>query len=400
MLEGIKVVEMASIAAGPAAAAMMAEWGADVIKIEPIEGDRGRHTLPGLGVHNLEINPDVDLHNRGKRSIALQLNNPESHEIILKLIEKTDVFLTNMQPHKLEQRKLDWPDLSAVNPRLIYASITGYGRKGPHRELPGIDHAAFWARSGMVNLITPKGQEPVPIRMAMGDRVTAMALLSGILAAYIEMLKTGRGKIVEASLLRTGIFTVGTDIALQTVRGRVGSNKPRHDNVNPYHSFFPTKDDRWMAVNFGMAKNLGDALGHPELNDDPRFIDAPTRRKHNKEIVDIFDKIFKERTLAEWYQRFEEKADFVWAPVNTPGDVLEDPQAQAAGAFVDIPRKDGKGTYRGPAMPVGFFNDDGSPDGLPKTQAPDLGEQTDEILKSIGYSDDYILELRDKTIVA
>ena len=398
MLEGIKVVEMASIAAGPVAAAMLAEWGADVIKVEPLTGDGGRGVMAGLGVTDLEVNPDFDLHNRGKRSVALDLSVPEGREIVLELVRNADVFLTSMLPHKLGRRKIDWPDLHAINPRLIYANVTGYGRKGPDRELRGIDHAAFWARSGAAGLMSPTGSDPVPIRLAMGDRVTASVLLSGVLAAYIDVQRTGRGKLVETSLLRAGIFAVGTDIAMQAVRGWVGSNKPRHQNVNPYHGFYPTKDDRWIAVNFRRAKSVGEALGHPELDTDPRFASFESRRKHTAGIVETLDGIFRERTLDEWCDRFRQ-FEFIWAPVQSAAEVVADPQAEAAGAFVQIPRKDGKGTYRAPAMPVSFFNDDGSPDGLPWTQGPELGEHTDEVLRAIGYDTRAIAALREKRVI-
>jgi crotonobetainyl-CoA:carnitine CoA-transferase CaiB-like acyl-CoA transferase len=397
MLEGMKVVEMASIAAGPSAGAMLAEWGADVIKIEPLSGDSGRHTLRGLGVTDLAYNPEFDLHNRGKRSIALDLSRPESYAIISALVAKADVFLTNMLSEKQAERKLDWAHLSAVNPRLVHASISGYGSSGPVSQNRAIDHSAFWSRSGLAHLLTPKGQEPVPVRMAMGDRIAGLALLSGLLAAYIEAQRTGRGKVVETSLLRAGIYTVGTDMGLQGARGRVGSSQPRHSIVNPYQTFFPTKDDRWIAVNLGGGQELPAVLDHPELADDPRLVDAPTRRKHAAEIIDLFDSIFRERTLAEWCERLE-SANFIWAPVQTAADVVADPQAEAAGAFVSIPLKGG-GAYRGPAMPVGFLNGDGERDGLPSGQAPELGENTDEILTGLGYAPDKVAALRAEGVI-
>lgn len=399
MLEGVKVVEMASIAAGPVAAAMLAEWGADVIKIEPLAGDPGRHTMAGLGVSDLKVDGGFELHNRGKRSIALQLSTPEAREIAHKLLKDADIFVTNMLPNRLRDHGLDWPDLRVVNPKLVYANITGYGREGADKDLRGIDHAAFWSRSGMVHLMTPKGMDPIPIRMAMGDRITAMALVSGILAAYIDALRTGKGKLVDTSLLRVGAFAVGTDMALQLTRGRVGSHKPRHENVNPYHGFYPTKDGRWMAVNFGRATNLPAQLGHPELVEDQRLADVTTRREHNAEIVDLLDSIFRERTMDEWCTRFREVADFVWAPVQNAKEVTEDPQVEAAGAFVEVPFKDGSGTFRSPAMPVGFFNNDGTPDGIPHSQGPILGEHADEILHSVGYDSAAIKELREAHII-
>ena len=397
MLEGMKVVEMASIAAGPSAGAMLAEWGADVTKVEPLEGDSGRRTLQGLGVTDLPYNPEFDLHNRGKRGIALNLARPEAYGIVEQLVRGADVFITNMLPHQLAKRRLDWAHLSAINPKLVHASISGYGPTGPDSQLRAIDHVAFWARSGMAQLLTPKGGEPVPIRMAMGDRIAATSLLSGILAAYIAAQRTGHGRVVETSLLRSGIYAVGGDIGLQIARGRVGSNQSRQSNINPYHGFYPTQDGRWMAVNLGRGTNLGADLGHPELDADPRFADAASRRKHNAEVVEVLDTIFRERTSAEWCERFR-TVDFIWAPVQRAEDVVADPQAEAAGAFVQVPMKDG-GSYRGVAMPVGFTDDQGRPDGLPHTHAPELGEHTDSILGGLGYDAGKIAALRAEGVI-
>lgn len=397
MLEGMKVIEMASIAAGPVAATMLAEWGADVIKIEPLDGDRGRYIMQGLGVKDLPFDPDLDLHNRNKKSLALDLAAPEAHEIIETLVKDADVFITNMLSDKLAKRRLDWAYLSKINPRLVHASISGYGSTGPDSQRRAIDHTAFWSRSGLAHLMTPKGQDPVPIRRAMGDRITATGLVAGILAAYVEVQRTGKGRVVETSLLRSAVFVGGADIAMQVAVGRVGSSQPRMSNVNPLNAFFPTKDDRWIAANLTHI-DLLDVLDHPEILTDPRFKDAAARRRHNTEVIEILDSIFRERTLAEWNQRLQ-AAEFTWSPVQNPAEVVADPQADAAGAFVDVPYNSGEGSYRGPGMPVGFLNDDGSPAGLPTRQCPDLGEHTDQILASIGYPPERIAKLRADNIV-
>jgi len=396
MLESMKVVEMASIAAGPVAAAMLAEWGASVIKIEPLDGDRGRHIAANLGITDLAFDPDMDLHNRGKRSIALDLSKPEAVKIVHAIVARSDVFISNMLADKQAERSIGWEALSAVNPKLVHASISGYGSTGPDAQLRAIDHTAFWARSGMAHLMTPKGRDPVPIRRAMGDRFAGTALVAGVLAAYIEAQRTGRGKVVETSLLRTAMFAIGTDLVMQTTRGRVGSNQPRETNINPLHSFFPTKDGRWIAANLTSLDLLG-VLGHPELFEDPRFADAPSRRKSGPEVVAKLDEIFRERTLEEWCERLQD-AEFTWAPVQRPEEVVKDPQAFAAGGFVDVPLKTG-GSYQGPAMPAGFVNFEGEADGLPRSQSPDLGEHTDAILAEIGYSPADVAGLRAAKIV-
>ncbi len=397
MLEGMKVIEMASIAAGPVAATMLAEWGADVIKIEPLDGDRGRYIMQGLGVKDLPFDPDLDLHNRNKKSLALDLGTPEAHEIIETLMKDADVFITNMLSDKLVRRNLDWPYLSKINPRLVHAAISGYGSTGPDAQQRAIDHTAFWSRSGLAHLMTVKGAEPTPIRRAMGDRITATGLVAGILAAYIEVQRTGRGRAVETSLLRSAVFVGGADMAMQVAVGRVGSSQPRTANVNPMNGFYPTSDGRWIAANLTRLEFL-DVLGHPEILTDPRFQDAASRRKHNTEVIEILDNIFRERTLSEWNVQLQ-TAEFSWAPVQNTAEVVNDPQALAAGAFVDVPYNDGRGTYRGPAMPVGFLNDDGSQAAQPTSQCPDIGQHTDQILASIGYSGDRIAQLRSRKVI-
>ncbi|MDB5444967.1 MAG: CoA transferase [Phenylobacterium sp.] len=397
MLEGLKVVEMASIAAGPVAAAMLAEWGAEVVKIEPLEGDRARYIPASLGIADTPFDADLDLHNRGKRSIALDLGRPESREIIEALVAQADVFITNMLPDKQVARGVDWGRLSTVNPKLVHASISGYGPSGPDAALRAIDHTAYWSRSGMAHLMTLKGHEPPPIRRAQGDRFAGVALVAGVLAAYIEAQRTGRGKVVETSLLRSAMFAIGTDLTMQLTRGRVGRSQPREANINPLHSFFPTRDDRWIAANLGNIGNVA-GLGHPELLEDPRFADPAARRKNGEALVRRLDEIFRERTLAEWTQALQ-GADFSWAPVQTAQEVVEDPQALAAGGLTDVPLKSGEGSYRGVAMPAGFWDFDGTPDGLPRGQAPDLGEHTDAILAEIGYSAEQIGDLRGRNVV-
>lgn len=397
MLEGVKVVEMASIAAGPIAAAMLAEWGADVIKIEPLEGDPARGIPASLGIADTAFDADLDLHNRGKRAIALNLGRPESREIIDALVAKADVFITNMLSDKQAARGVDWARLSQINPRLVHASISGYGPTGPAAQRRAIDHTAYWSRSGMAYLMTVKDAEPTPIRRAMGDRFAGVALAAGVLAAYIEAQRTGRGKVVETSLLRTAMFAVGTDLTMQLTRGRVGRSQKRAAAVNPLHSFFPTKDGRWIAANLGDIGSLG-ALGHPELARDPRFADAGARRKNSQALVETLDAIFKARTLAEWCEQLE-PAEFSWAPVQTPEEAVKDPQAMAAGALTEVPLRSGEGSYLGVAMPAGFMDFDGAPDGRPRGQAPELGEHTGEVLAELGYTAAQLEDLRARQVI-
>jgi len=397
MLEGIKVIEFATYIAAPSAGGLMADWGADVIKIEALKGDPIRNFFGTLGV-DMEANPVFDLDNRGKRGIAVDTGTPGGTKVLKRLIEDADVFLTNLRPGSLDRAGLDWDTLHAINPRMIYASVTGYGLEGPERDRPGFDVAAFWARSGVGRLTTPKGAEPFPLRTAFGDHVTGLATVNGILAALLERHTTNEGRLVETSLLRTGIYALGSDYAIQLKLGRIASTRPRHETAQPLANFFRTKDDHWLCIVIRQSEkdwhSIADALGHPELPEDERYNSAKQRKIHSVDLVNELDLIFATLTLAEWQKRLDAN-DVVWAPFQSAAEVIKDPQAQAAGAFVDMPDHAG-GTYRAPAGPVRFHGrDDG-----PKGPSPSIGQHTSEVLQDIGYGSDEIESLRQAKIIS
>ncbi|MEQ9146486.1 MAG: CaiB/BaiF CoA-transferase family protein [Parvibaculaceae bacterium] len=393
MLEGIRVVEMATYIAAPGAGGIMADWGADVIKVEPLAGCPMRHFLTNIAAEGLQGNPVFTIDNRGKRGVALDTSKPEGVAALKKLVADADVFLTNVRPGGLERSGLDYESLKAVNPKLVYASVTGYGLQGPDRDKPGFDVAAFYARSGIGRMATPKGQEPAPLRMANGDHVTAMATVSGILAALLERGRTGKGRLVEASLLRTGIYAGGSDMSIQLMFGKLATSKTRHEAINPISNFFLTKDNHWIALvpRQGQADWAGvcRAVGHPELIEDERFATTKARRTHAAALVDILDAAFAEHDLEYWRARLDAE-DQIWSPMQHPAEVIEDPQAEAAGAFVDIAGPDGKVAFRSPAGPIRFSDEEMST--LPP--APELGEHTEEVLKAAGMTEEELQSLR------
>ena len=231
MLEGLRVIEMSTYVAAPGAGGMLRDWGAEVIKVEPLTGCPMRSFFEGTK-SKLEIvgNPIFSLDNRGKKGMTINTSNEKGADIVRQLIKDADIFLTNVRPTSLEKSKLDHETLLEINPKLIYCSLSGYGLDGEERDRPGFDIAAFWSRSGMAHLTQRKGEEPLPIRVAVGDHITSISTVSGILAAVYERQKTGKGKVVESSLLRTGIYSIGSDMALQFRFGRVPSTKKKEMN--------------------------------------------------------------------------------------------------------------------------------------------------------------------------
>lgn len=385
MLEGIRVIEYATYMAAPGAGGILADWGAEVIKIEPPGGDPIRKFFKSIGT-DIQDNPVFDFDNRGKKSIIVDTSTEHGQDIVRKLAETADVFLTNVRPGGLDRSGLDHQSLSADNPKLVYCSLTGYGLTGPDADRPGFDVASFWSRTGVAALTVPKGQEPFALRTAFGDHTTSMAAAAGICAALVEAGRTGKGRLVEASLLRAGLYAMGSDVAIQLFFGRIGSTKGRHEQIQPLMNFFRTKDDHWLCI----VSRQGDvdwaplcrAVGREDLIEDERFTKAKARRANNVELVDILDEAFAKYTKEEMSARLDENV-LAWAPVQTLAEVVKDPQAIAAGAFVDTPSARGDGTtYKAPASPVRF---PGADDG-PKGPSPAMGQHTRDILASLGYS--------------
>ena len=400
MLEGLKVIEMATYVAAPAAGAMLRDWGAEVIKVEPLNGCPMRRFFEGMKSNvPIEGNPIFTLDNRGKKGISINTSDEKGAEIVRELIKDADIFLTNVRPQSLESAKLDHKSLLKVNPKLIYCSLTGYGLEGEEKNRPGFDVAAYWSRSGMAHLTQRKGEEPLPIRTASGDHITAISTVSGILAAVYERTKTGKGKVVETSLLRTGIYSLSSDMALQLKFGRVPSTKKRDEQINPIFNFFKTKDDRWICLSpraggdYDLPKVVR-ALGKEEWLKNEKFNTNQARRENAKEFIDEMDKAFSQYTMSEWGEKLDEQ-DLIWSPVQNLKEVSKDKQAIESGAFSEVEDQECDKSYSTVSSPVRFHNSD---DG-PKGPAPKLGQDNFEVLKSIGINEDQINELIDRGIV-
>ncbi|KCZ96699.1 E-cinnamoyl-CoA:R-phenyllactate CoA transferase large subunit [Hyphomonas polymorpha PS728] len=398
MLEGIRVIEYATYMAAPGAGCILRDWGADVVKIEPPGGDPIRLFFRTIGT-DYPDNPVFDFDNRGKQSIIIDTSKPEGQALIREMVKDADVFLTNVRPGGLARSGLDYDSLKQLNPKLVYCSLSGYGLEGPDADRPGFDIASFWSRTGVANLTIPKGGEPFPLRTAFGDHTTSIAAAAGICAALVEAQRTGNGRLVEASLFRTGLYTMGSDLAIQLFFGRVASTKGRHEQNVPISNFYQSKDEKWFCIVARQGETdwapLCRVINRPELATDPRFNNAKGRRANNAEVVNLLDAGFGAYKMEELAGRLDAES-IAWAPVQTLAEVAADPQAHAAGAIVQTPSSKGDGsTYASPASPVRF---PGADDG-PKGPSPAPGEHTRQVLTSLGRTEADIETLYKSGIV-
>lgn len=398
MLEGIKVVEHATYMAAPGAGSILSDWGADVIKIEPPGGDPIRNFFRTIGT-DIQDNPVFDFDNRGKKSIVLDTRTEEGQAILRKLAGDADVFLTNVRPGGLGRAGLDYDSLKTLNRKLVYCTLTGYGLEGEDANRPGFDVASFWSRAGVASITIPKGQEPFAIRTAFGDHTTSMAAAAGICAALVKAGKTGEGQLVEASLLRSALYALGSDFAIQLFFGRIGSTKSRHEQIQPLMNFFKTKDASWFCIvsrqgNVDWAP-LCRVMDRADLIEDERFTTAKGRRANSHELVSLMDAEFGKYTKAEVSERLDAES-IAWAPVQTLAEVAADPQVKAAGGITQVPSASGDGsTFSSPASPIRF---PGTDDG-PKGPSPRVGQHSRAVLDQLGYTVGEIDGLFEKGVV-
>ena len=402
MLNNIKIVELATYVAAPAASALLGEWGADVIKIEPLTGCPMRQFFANARSDSFPDNPVFDLDNRGKRSLALNIAAPEAQKIVHALVRDADIFITNMRPSALAKQQMDYAQLQELKPALIYASLTGFGLEGADKDKPGFDTVAFWARSGMAWIMAHKGKAPMRLRTAVGDHVAAMGCAAGILAALVDAQKTGRGRLVESSLIRAGMYAVGSDLGVYLRYGRIATSKPREEERVPIMNFFRSQDGHWLYINARPTEadwpNIVRALNCPELEKDARFCNPRQRREHARLLVGLLDEAFARFPLAELAKRLDAE-DVIWSQVNDFEAIAQDKQAEAAGAFVQTPSNSGA-AYRGVATPLRFHAPDGSTHNpAPRGPAPALGEHTREILTELGWSEKSIAQAQAQKVV-
>ena len=385
LLQGLKVVEMATWVAGPSCAAVLADWGAEVVKVESPMGDATRSFQPDTA--ESPGNPIFTNENRGKKGVVLDISKPEGRQALKVLLSQADIFVTNTRPGSLKRLGLDYEALKGEMPRLIYAAVTGYGLTGPEADVAAFDITAFWTRSGVARAMIPPDQEPFPSRPGFGDHVTALATVSAVLAALHERHSTGKGRLVETSLIRAGAYAISWDLAMQLRYGEVVTAQARADRPSGISGFFRTSDDRWVCIvprTLDCFMKMMIAIDRPEVLAEPRFEPPVMDLETTREIRAMCDEGFAKMTLAEAAERLNEQ-DLAWAPMATLAELAESEMAETAGCFVTV--EDGwGGTFRAPAAPARF------PEGAPLVTkgAPKLGQHTREVLEAAGLTPEQI----------
>ena len=402
ILEGTRVVDMSHAAAMPSAAAVLADWGAEVIKVEPPAGDLLRGVKKSLGVERQiklgsgEVDFIVELQNRNKKGFAIDLKKDTGREVLYQLIKTSDVFMSNYEQSALISLKMDYDNLSQVNPRIIYAIITGYGTVGPDKDERGFDLAASWARSGMQYLTGDVNSTPPSMRAAVMDRMTGVCAVAGISAALLHREKTGEGQKVECSLYHTGVWAMATDIEAALV-GRPMPKFDRANAQNPLWNAYRARDDRWFQLVMLQADNhwphLCRLMEKPELENDSRFNSMEAREQNCEELVRIMDDVFATRNLAEWERLFRENY-CIYSRIQTAVDVTTDPQALANDFFPEIEHPVA-GRFKYVATPVTFRQNPATV----RTPAPQVGQHTEELLLELDYTWDDIIRFKDEGVI-
>ncbi len=396
-LEGVRVVELAIWAAAPGGAVIMADWGAEVMKVEdPNGGDPYRGFLStGIGPASASaLNGPFESDNRNKKSVAVDIRTEAGRQIVHRLVEQADVFLTNFRPAAIERYHMDYETLRTRNPKLIYVGLTGYGKHGEEKDRAAFDYAGFWARSGIMASMGEPDAPPPSQRPGMGDHTTSIAVVAATSAALFARERTGIGQEVDVSLYRTGIWADSIDIQMSLISKQNITRMSRKSVGNPLFNAYQTQDDKWLYLVMLQSDRhwptFCKTIGREDLLHDARFVDGTARRENGSALVTILDAALLKKPQAEWAALFDE-AEIFWGPVQTVQDVINDPQARANGAFVPLDHPSGE-RIELVATPVDFSQ---TPAEV-KAAAPEVGQHTEEVLLAAGYSWEELNAFREK----
>ena len=386
-LEDVTVVEIDNWMASPSAAAILADLGANVIKVEPLTGDPMRNMGRPAKVSDEKKGFDYqfDVSNRGKRSIAVDLESDAGIEVVRALVATADIFMCNLLQHRQERFGLDPDALQRVNNRIVHATLTGYGTRGPEAHRPGYDVTAFFGRSGIYDAMREGESGTVPMaRPAQGDHTTGLAFVGAILAALRLAERTGEPQTVETSLYETAIWTQATDYAITAVDHAPLRPRARENMIIPTANRYPCGDGKWVVLNMPEESawpKLCNVIERQDLLSDERFEDIRGRFKHMPEIVAAIDDALSHRSRDQWGEIFDSNG-IIWGPVLGLHEVASDPQAEALSLFPVLDSEE-IGTYRTVAAPMRFVEAEVGP----KFPAPKLGEHTRQILADAGHNE-------------
>ena len=395
IFSGLKVVDFASFIAGPAAAVILSDFGADVIKVEPPSGDMWR-----IG-HKLPPQPQSDdaypfqMANRNKRGITLDLKSPDAQEVLQRLVEWADVFIVNT-PHPARKRlKLEYDDVANLNPRLIYADLTGFGEKGPDANLPGFDITAYWARSGLLSMTRDAGAPPTWPAAGSGDHATAMGIYGAIVTALYRRERTGKGSYVTTSLLAQGIWSAGVFIQAALNEAKFFGLHDRTHPANAAMNVYRASDDTWflLVITPNKLAAVAQAIGREDLLTDPRFSEPAKLARNMPQLTAILDEVFGSQPMTHWHEVFN-GVPVTFGVVRGPQEVIADPQLRLNDIVVPL---EGAGenlklTVSSPIQVHGVAK-------VPARRANEIGEHNEEVLAELGFGAVEIDRLRTSGVV-
>jgi len=381
IFSGLKVVDLASFIAGPSAAVILSDFGADVIKVEPPTGDPWRHgnKLPPQPL--AEDAYQWHLANRNKRGMTLDLKSPSAQQVLEKLVKWADVLIVNT-PHPARKRlKLEYDDIVEWNPRLIYADLTGFGEKGPDADLPGFDVTSYWARSGLLSMTRDAGAPPTWPVAGSGDNATAVGLYSAIVTALYRRERTGKGAYVTISLLAEGVWSASVSIQGALCGARFFGQHDRKNPANAAMNVYRAGDDTWfiLIVTPDKLAPVAKAIGRTDLLTDPRFSDPAKLVENMPQLIAILDDVFGSHPMAHWYEVFS-GVHVTFGAVRGPQEVIDDPQLRLNEIVVPLEGAGGKltSTISSPIQVHGVPK-------VPARRAPDIGEHNEEVLRQLGF---------------